>query len=164
MRTEGGNKSCWDPSWATAAAISRVGSSRQAPSAASRGTSHCRSRHSLSVSSRYNGCPPVRANRKSPSATNADASDAHGSAVEGWTIPSSCCSPSFLVPCSPAIASRSWRVSGLLSGCKGTWLSGRSRPRSASCAESCGLSSNPSLRTVPSSSTRLPCSFQEWPR
>ncbi len=72
--------------------------------AANRGTSHSRSRNSLSVSSKYNGCPPVCANRKSPSATSgvADACDGTVPAVEGSAV---------LWSPSPAMASRSWRVS-----------------------------------------------------
>src|SRR5256885_9918189 len=60
-------------------------SSRQVPSAPSRGTSHCRSRNSLRVSSRYNGCPPVCANRKSPSPTSGLANADRGTRSEEHT-------------------------------------------------------------------------------
>ena len=152
-RTEGGNSSRCDHSCATASAISRVGSSRKTPSAPSRGTSHCRSRNSLSVSSRYNGCPPVWANRKSPSPTSGFSTSDEGAATarEGTAMPGSR---------APTTASSSWSVSLRPSGCKLTWLTGRSRPRSAIWVKSCGFSSSPSPRTVPSSSTRLLCPFQ----
>src|SRR5207237_217572 len=82
-RTEGGNSARRDRSCARAAAISTVGSSRQLPSAPCWGTSHCRSRNSLSVSSRYNGCPPVCANRKSPSPSSGRSDASAGSDPAG---------------------------------------------------------------------------------
>src|SRR5258708_5721651 len=145
--------------------MSTVGSSRQVPSAPRRGTSSSRSRKSLSVSSRYNGCPPVCANRKSPRAESfvsgaGDAPDAEGRAVACSRL-----SPPLFVLCapSPAMACTSWRVSAWLSACNDTWLTGRSRPRAERSAASCDLGSSSSLRTVPSSSTPLPCFIHECP-
>ena len=51
-------------------------------------------------------------------------------------------------------------VSAWLSVCNAIRVTGRSRPRS----ESCDFGSIPSLRIVPSSSTRLPCLIQWRPR
>src|SRR6266568_719140 len=107
-RTESGTSARRDPSCTRAAAISPVGSSPQVPSALKRGTNHCRSRNSLSVSSRYNGCPPVCANRKSPSSESfvSGAGEGSASSVAGTAAPCSRCLSPLLIPgfASPAMA------------------------------------------------------------
>ena len=124
VRTEGGNSSRRDRSCAIAAAMPTVGSSRQVPSASSRDTSSSRSRNSLSVSSRYNGCPLVCANRKSASITSGVSCACEGKApglvIEERTVT---CSPS------PTSALMSWSVSAWLRVCNDICVTGRSRPR-----------------------------------